>query len=200
MTKQEAQVQVAVLKRLLRGEPVDPVSLSTATGFTSAAVGAALVTLHSAGALYLANGNIIAAYPFSAVPTMHRLRIGKSVTYANCALDALAVPCMADGRVDIDSECAQCRKPITIQMIGEHVLTVQPETPVLFSTAPAGDKSGPAVLTRCPNINFFCAAEHAEQWRASHPEQEGTVLSLMQGIARARALFDRVISSVGGAR
>jgi hypothetical protein len=200
MTKQEAQVQVAVLKRLLRGEPVDPASLSAATGFTPAAVGAALATLHSAGALYLADGNVIAAYPFSAVPTMHRLRIGRSVTYANCALDALAVPCMADGRVDIDSECAQCGTPITIQMIGEHVLAVQPEAPVLFSTAHPGDKSGPAVLTRCPHINFFCAAEHANEWRASHPQQQGTVLSLGQGIARARALFDRVISSVGGAR
>jgi hypothetical protein len=200
VTKQEAQVQVAVLKRLLRGEAVDSASLSAATGFTSAAVGAALVTLHSAGALYLADGNVIAAYPLSAVPTLHRLRIGRSVTYANCALDALAVPCMADGRVDIDSECAQCGTPITIQMIGEHVLTVQPEAPVLFSTAHAGDKSGPAVLTRCPNINFFCTAEHADRWRTAHPEQQGTVLTLVQGVARARALFDRVISSVGGAR
>jgi hypothetical protein len=200
MTKQEAQVQVAVLKRLLRGEPVDSASLSAATGFTSAAVGAALVTLHSAGALYLADGNVVAAYPLSAVPTPHRLRIGRSVTYANCALDALAVPCMADGRVDIDSECAQCGKPITIQMIGEHVLTVQPETPVLFSPTHVGDKSGPAVLILCPSINFFCTAEHADRWRTSHPEQQGTVLTLAQGVARARALFDRVISSVGGAR
>ncbi len=200
MTKQEAQVQVAVLKRLLRGEPVDPVSLSAATGFTGTVVSAALATLHAAGALYLADGMVIAAYPLSAVPTRHRLRIGRSVIYANCAVDALAVPSMADGRVDIESECAACGKAITIQMIGEHILASQPEAPVLFHVTRGSNEAGPAVLTRCPQINFFCSAEHAERWRAAHPEVDGAVLTLPQGVARAREIFDRVISSVGGAR
>jgi len=200
VTKQEAQIQVAVLKRLLRGEPVDPISLSGATGFPHAVVSAALATLHAAGALYLAEGRVIAAYPLSAVPTRHRLRIGRAVTYANCAVDALAVPCMADGRIDIESACAECGNTLTIQMIGEHVLAAQPEAPVLFHAARGRGETGPAVLTRCPHINFFCGAAHAERWRAAHPELEGAVLTLPQGIARAREIFDRVISSVGGAR
>jgi hypothetical protein len=200
VTKHEAQIQVAVLKRLLRGEPVDPASLSGATGLTPAIVGAALTALDSAGTLHLSGGTLIAAYPLSAVPTRHRLRIGRSVTYANCAVDALAVPSMADGRVDIESQCAHCGMAITIQMIGDRVLTGQPDTPVVFHVAADCCEAGPPVLTRCPHINFFCGEEHADRWRTAHPERRGDLLSLPQAIVRAREIFGRVISSVGGAR
>jgi hypothetical protein len=200
VTKHEAQIHVAVLKRLLRGEPVDPDSLSGATGLTPEIVGAALVALDSAGAFHLSGGTLVAAYPLSAVPTRHRLRIGRSVTYANCAVDALAVPSMADGRVDVESQCAQCGTAITIQMIGDRVLAAQPETPVVFHVASDCCEAGPPVLTRCPHINFFCGQEHARRWLAAHAERRGDILSLPQAIVRAREIFDRVISSAGGAR
>ncbi len=200
MTRQEAQLQVVVLKRLLRGEPVDPASLSGAMSLTPAAIESALATLNDSGALHMAGGTVMAAYPLSAVPTRHRLKIGRSHTYANCAVDALAIPSMADGLVDIESECAHCGKAIVIQMIGGRVLGAHPETLVVFHVTGDSCDAGPAVLTRCPHINFFCGEDHADRWRSAHPERRGTMLTLQQGVVRAREIFDRVISSVGGAR
>lgn len=200
MTKDEAQIQAAVLKRLIRGEPVDPAALSGATGLAPAVVGAALTTLDSSGAFHLSDGTLVAAYPLSAVPTRHRLRIGRAVTYANCAVDALAVSSMADGRVDIESQCAHCGTAISIQMIGDRVLAVQPEALVVFHVASDSCDAGPSVLTRCPHTNFFCSEEHAERWRTAHPERRGDLLRLPEAVVRAREIFARVISLVGGAR
>lgn len=200
MTQQEAQLKVAVLKRLLRGEPVDPASLSGATSLTPTVVESTLAALAATGALHMDGGTVVAAYPLSAVPTRHRLRIARSHIYANCAVDALAIPSMVDGLVEIESECAHCGGAVTIQMIGDRVLAAHPDTLVVFHVTRDSCDAGPAVLTRCPHINFFCGEDHADRWRSAHPERQGTIFTLAQGVARAREIFDREISSVRGAR
>jgi hypothetical protein len=196
---EDTRLLAAVLRRLLRGERVSPTSLSLGTGLTAGEAEAALARLDAAGVLYLADGIVWAAYPLSGIPTRHRLSIRGATTYANCAIDALAVPFMVDEPVRIDSECTDCGGPITVEMSGDRVLAAHPAAPVVLYVA-ADDccEAGPAVLTRCPHINFFCEDEHSTRWQTAHPEPPASLLQLAEAITRTRDRFALVIRLVRG--
>ena len=195
-TRLELRVRQVVLRRLLRGEPVDLVALSTSTSLRPDEVAQALSGLSELGALHVADGVVIAAYPLSGVATRHRVRRNGTVIYANCALDALAVPFMVDEIVRIESDCAHCGTATTLRMNGDRVLAADPQSLVVFHVARDCCEAGPAVLTRCPHINFFCGTDHADRWLAANPERSGDLLSLPQAVARARERFASTISLI----
>ena len=79
---------------------------------------AAYQELHRRDAIYLEPGmhRIRMAFPFSAVPTPHRvLAQGKSY-WANCAWDALAIPAAMHCEADINTSCAENQKPIFLMV------------------------------------------------------------------------------------
>ncbi len=199
MTSLEVRIRRAVLRRLLQVEPADLASLSTSTRLSPEEVAQALSKLNETGAIHVMDGVLSAAYPLSGVPTRHRIRRDGAIIYANCAIDALAVPFMVDEIVRIESGCAHCGKGIMMQMSGDRVLAAHPESLVVFHVARDCCEAGPVVLTRCPHINFFCGPDHADRWRADNPGRLGDVLSLPQAIARARERFASTISLVRGA-
>lgn len=196
VTSLELQVRRVVLRRLLHGEPVDLAALSTSTGLRPHEVAQTLSGLSARGAIHVVDGVLIAAYPLSGVATRHRVRRNGTVIYANCALDALAVPFMVDQMVNIESDCAHCRTAATLQMEGDRVLAAHPESLVVFHVSRDCCEAGPAVLTRCPHINFFCGTDHADRWLAANPERSGDLLSLPQAVARARERFASTISLI----
>lgn len=196
VTGLEVRVRTAVFRRLLRGEPADLAALSTSTRLRPDEVAEALSKLSELGAIHVMDGMLIAAYPLSGVATRHRVRRNGTIIYANCALDALAVPFMVDEIVSIESDCAHCGQATTVQMSGDRVLAADPCSLVVFHVARDCCETGPAVLTRCPHINFFCGTDHADRWLAGHPGRLGDVLSLPQAIARARERFASTIGLV----
>jgi hypothetical protein len=198
MTRLEVRIRRVVLRRLLRGEPADLVSLSASARLSPEEVAPVLSTLSDLGALHVMDGMLIAAYPLSAVATRHRIRRDGTIIYANCALDALAVPFMVEGIVSIESDCAHCGQTTTVQMSGDRILAAQPLSLVVFHVARDCCEAGPAVLTRCPHINFFCGTDHADRWLAGNPGRLGDVLALPQAGARARERFASTISLVRG--
>ncbi len=195
-TSLELRVHTAVLQRLLRGEPADFAALSTSTRLRPDVIAQALSKLSELGAIHIMDEMLIAAYPLSGVATRHRVRRNGTIIYANCALDALAVPFMVDEIVNIESDCAHCGQATMLQMNGDRILAVHPRSLVVFHVARDCCEAGPAVLTRCPHINFFCGTDHADRWRADNPGRLGDVLSLPQAIARARERFASTISLV----
>jgi len=195
-TSLELRVRTAVHRRLLRGERADFAALSTSTRLRPDVVAQALSMLSELGAIHMMDGMVIAAYPLSGVATRHRVRRDGAIIYANCAIDALAVPFMVDEIVCIESDCAHCGDAIMIQMSGEHIQAAHPGSLVVFHVARDCCEAGPAILTRCPHINFFCGTDHADRWRADNPGRLGDVLSLPQAIARARERFASTISLV----
>lgn len=63
-------------------------------------------------------GEIIAAYPFSAILTPHRVTLrGKKEVYALCAVDALGMPFMFDMDGTIESSCFCCGKEIRVEIL-----------------------------------------------------------------------------------
>ncbi len=195
-TSLELRVRKAVLRRLLRGEPADLAALGTSAGLSPDEVAQVVSKLSELGALHAVDGVLIAAYPLSAVATRHRLRRNGTIIYANCALDALAVPFMVDEIVSVESDCAHCGKATTLRMNGDRVLAADPGSLVAFHVARDCCEAGPAVLTRCPHINFFCGTDHADRWLSRHPGRSGDVLSLPQAVARARERFGSTISLI----
>ncbi len=196
MTTLEARVRQALLRRLLQGEPVDLASLSTSTRFRREEIAQALSKLSELGAVHVMDGVLTAVYPLSGVPTRHRIRRDGTIIYANCAIDALAVPFMLDETVAIESDCVLCGEAITMQVKGNRILAAHPESLVVFHVAQDCCEAGPAVLTRCPHINFFCGTDHAGRWLAGNPGRLGDVLGLPQAVARSRERFASTISLV----
>src|SRR5687768_8269494 len=92
--------------------------------------------LHDAHALVLdESGAIRMANPFSAARTPYRVQAAGRSWYANCAWDAFGI-CAAlhvDGR--IDTICADCGDPVTVE-----VRDMRPDDPSLLfhSLVPAG--------------------------------------------------------------
>jgi hypothetical protein len=198
VTNRDGRVRTAILRTALRARPVTPESLAAATGLTREDIKAALATLHETGAIYLRDEAIVAAYPFSLVPTPHRATIAGVTVYANCAVDALAVPPMADGPTHVSSACGHCGIPITVTMRGDRIVESQPAAPVVFYPDKDCCASGPAVLARCPHIQFFCGRDHAARWQETCPELYGTVLGLADAAAFVSRHFDKAIRAVRG--
>lgn len=64
-------------------------------------------------------GQITAAYPFSALPTRHQVRIaGNATAYAMCAIDALGMSAMTGLPVLIESAGPSTGEPITVNVDG----------------------------------------------------------------------------------
>lgn len=139
-------------------------------------------------------GEIRAAYPFSPVPTRHRVTWdGGPIAYAMCAIDALGMSAMLDIPIPI---------PITITEPGtERTVTVQvdhdtarwdPSTAVVFA-GHTGNTCCPSADRTCGHINFFTTADAARAWAANNPSITGTVLDQHQALTTGIAEFGALL-------
>ena len=73
-----------------------------------------MLELHDERAVVLApkRDRILMAHPFSAVPTVHRVRAAGARWYANCAWDAFGVLAALDVNGRVSSTCADCGTPV----------------------------------------------------------------------------------------
>jgi hypothetical protein len=104
-----------------RGRAPTAAEVGAATGRDPGVVLAGWQRLHASHAVVLdASGTEIRmANPFSAVPTAYRVLAHDRWWYANCAWDAFGI-CAAlhtDGR--IETSCADCGQPLTVQVHDE---------------------------------------------------------------------------------
>jgi hypothetical protein len=138
------------------------------------------------------SGEILAAYPFSARPTPHYLHLpnGQEV-YAMCAMDALGASAMLNQPVSIHSRCAQCGAPISLDVEGETLITMQPATAVVWYQA-GTDDCVPAI-SKCPGINFFCQASHRTAWGEAHPDSNGYELTVAKALERGNRTFGHLL-------
>jgi hypothetical protein len=192
------RVWSAILGQALGGRPVTVPLLADRAALKPDVVISALAALHETGTIYLRDGAVVAAYPFSLVPTSHRVRIADVTVYANCAVDALAVPLMADQTAEVGATCGHCGASVTVTMRRNKVLRAHPAAPAVFYVARDCCEAGPAVLTRCPHIRFFCGRGHGEQWQGTHPRYHGTMFALADAVAFAGERFADAIRAVGG--
>ena len=153
-----------------------------------------LGSLHEVDAIRLApDGQIALAYPFSAVPTRPRIRIGDRVDgYAMCAIDALGISSMVNQDTVIASVDVTSGQPIIVTTRDGHT-SWEPATAVVFIGADAG--GGPSADCCCDYLNFFTDRHAAQAWRRSQPGVPGQILDQAEAEDLATRLFGHLLSA-----
>lgn len=189
----EKAVQQAILRGFATtGRPPAASDLDPETAGTGRGSQEVLFSLHEVDAIRLApDGQIAVAYPFSAVPTRHRVRIGDGVeVYAMCAIDALGISSMVDQDTAITSVDVTSGRPITVATRDGHT-SWEPATAVVFIGADSG--GGPSADCCCDYLNFFTGHDAAQAWARGHPDVPGQILDQAEAEELATRLFGHLL-------
>lgn len=145
---------------------------------------AAMAELVAGDAVVLDRADVIvAAYPFSATPTLHLVDVHSGPrVYAMCAVDALGMSAMLARPVTITAREPDTDRQILVSVDGEQA-TFEPATAVVYAGTTGDWCCGPAAQQRCGTINFFTAAQTASAWAAHHPEVTGQIVGQQQALA-----------------
>jgi hypothetical protein len=139
-------------------------------------------------------GQITAAYPFSALPTRHRVRIsGGAAVFAMCAVDALGISAMAGLPVTIESADPSTGEPVTVDVDGA-AATWHPVTAVVYVGRAGTGCGGPSASVCCGYMNFFATRAAAAAWAASHAEVTGGILGQDRALQVGIGIFGQLLS------
>jgi hypothetical protein len=157
-------------------------------------VSQALAELADGDFVYLDQcGQITAAYPFSALPTRHRVQMsGGAAVFAMCAIDALGVSAMAGLPVVIESADPSTGAPVTVHVDGATSVW-DPATTVVYVGRTGGQSGGPSASVCCGYMNFFATGTAASAWAASHPEISGGILSQARALQVGIGIFGQLL-------
>jgi Alkylmercury lyase len=138
-------------------------------------------------------GQITAAYPFSELPTRHRVQMsGGAAVFAMCAIDALGVSAMAGLPVVIESADPSTGEPVTVHVDGA-TSAWDPATAVVYVGRTGGQCAGPSASVCCGYINFFATWAAASAWAASHPQITGGILSQARALQVGIGIFGQLL-------
>jgi hypothetical protein len=138
-------------------------------------------------------GQVRAAYPFSAVPTAHRVAIdGGAEVWSMCAIDALGISAMLGTDTVITSVDPVTREPVTVTSRGGGTVW-EPASAVVF----VGRRScaGPAAAVCCDALNFFTGAASAKSWSEAHPDVPGRIVDQARAEQIGRQTFGPLLTS-----
>jgi hypothetical protein len=185
-------VQQAVLRAMAGGQHPGPAALAAVPAGGS--LPGILARLAAGDYLVLDSlGQVRAAYPFSAVPTPHEVRLPGGVTvHAMCALDALGIaPMLGTGTVITSAEPGTAR-PVTVTVTAGHATWDPPGTVVLYAWR---DHGGPAAQTCCDLINFFTSRKAARTWARAHPQGGAAILTADKASRLGAEIFGPLLES-----
>jgi len=166
---------------------------------------AVLAALHTEDFLQLdAGGQIRAAYPFSAVPTPHRVDLDAGPrVYAMCAIDALGIAAMLHAAVTITSADPRTGGPVTITVPADgETAAWQPPAAVVFAgtsrepchVPPDAPVIPAAADVSCGYVNFFTTSTSAAAWASAHPEVTGEILDQAAALRLGTAIFGHLLA------
>jgi hypothetical protein len=196
LTPSENIVRTAILLRLAEGKPTNIKDLNPIEKLIGVDIPSILQHLSELDLVHWdkQDGKITVAYPFSGVPTPHRVALsGKPFTYAMCAIDALGISPMMGAETDIESVCAYCGETIRLHVTPQ-TLTAIPDTVVVgFEPVEEGSNccrtEDTSLATNCcPGIQFYCSKEH---W--NNATGDGKYLSLTDAYKYATRVFGAVL-------
>lgn len=193
LTAEEDALWRAVLRGFAEDGAPGLSGLSRATGQPLADIRDRLAALRRRDLLVLdAAGEVVAAYPFSATPTPHRvtLRASGATRFALCAIDALGMGAMLGTDTLIASSCAACGAAIRIETRdgGRRLRCSDSVEAIVWSGIRYA--GGCAATSGCALKLFFCSDEHLAQWRAgTDPQGHGHRLTAEAAMQAGMALF-----------
>lgn len=190
LTPLEDEVRKYILRRFARtGKPPSPEEIARELKLPSISVNQAVEKLNKFDIISTNGGEIISAYPFSAIPTPHKVVFedGHEV-YALCATDALGIHFLVNEDITVLSKCPECGGVIEIVVKDGRIDSYSPEGIIEFVSSVEG--CGCTAETLCPFINFFCSEEHLDEWRRKNPQYgNGEIYSLGEVLEHGKILF-----------
>lgn len=194
----QKRVHQAILRSFAAtGHAPDTPTLAALTKGSATTVGEVLAALHDLDAVRLApDGQVVVAYPFSARPTRHRVRIGRHPdaveVYAMCAVDALGISAMLGADTRIDSVDVTTGRAVSVTTAAGRT-SWDPPGAVVFVGADAA--SGPSANRCCDYINFFTDRANASAWTLSHPHIPGQILSRGEAERLGARVFGQLLTA-----
>jgi Alkylmercury lyase len=176
------------------GAPPSMLELVSAASPFASPVEEIVARLHASDVIRLgASGFIEVAYPFSALPTRHRIRLAHGgEAYSMCAVDALGIAFMLDTDTVIETSDPVNGTPITVTVErGEP--TGKPSSAVVFVGIRSG--TGPTAETCCDYLNFFTDRPSAQAWAELNPQVTGGILDLSEATRLGQTIFGGLLNS-----
>ncbi|MCY0933916.1 alkylmercury lyase family protein [Streptomyces sp. H34-S4] len=137
-------------------------------------------------------GQVRAAYPFSAVPTPHRVRIDSGAeVFSMCAVDALGTTAMLGQDTVVSSTDPVTGEPVTVTST-DGTTVWDPDSAVVFVGRRAF--SGPAETVCCDALNFFTSHASATTWSQQHPDVPGDIISHARAEELGRQTFGPLLT------
>jgi hypothetical protein len=190
--------QRAVHQAVLRafagtGHAPDPAVLEAVAAPLGVSAGAVLAALAAGDFLTLdEDGQVAAAYPFSARPTGIEVTLPSGVTVASmCAIDALGITAMLGSDTVIDSTDPVSGEPVRVTF-ADGTAQWHPEGAVVFYGARAG--GGPSAAVCCGYLRFFATRENAGTFAARHPEAPGRILGQQEARTLGEEIFGPLLA------
>jgi hypothetical protein len=152
-----------------------------------------------------ATGAIRAAYPFSGVPTAHRVQLAADgpdrpavAVYAMCAIDALGIPLMLKRAAVVSSFDALTGEPVRVEVVpsaDSWTSHWEPDRAVVFARPEEHlhEHGVAAAHTCCPIINFFASRANAQLWAGDHAPTDGHIYDQEEALRYAAARFAGVL-------
>lgn len=149
-----------------------------------------LERLAAEDAIVVDEGLVTGAYPFSLVPTPHRVRIdGNATTYAMCSIDAVAISPVWGLPVHIESVCAVTGAPIRIEQNGNRGVSDPGDARLgIRWQAPCGSASA----SMCREMVFLAGPRVARHWQEEGGE--ASTYGLDEGIEFGRRFFQPLLT------
>jgi hypothetical protein len=182
-----------ILTRFWAGTPPAPDDLADAASRFDLDVQVALERLQREDLVHhdADTGAILVAYPFSARPTAHRVRIDGREVYAMCAIDALGIAPMVGRPIEIASLDPLTGEDVEVELQPDGHGTWHPQGAVVVA---GRTESANSCDSCCPVLNFFASTTNAERWLANRPALHGMVISLPDAIAAGRVVFGDLLT------
>jgi hypothetical protein len=151
--------------------------------------------LDAADAIHVSNGIMTVAYPFSGIPTPHRVALdGLPAVYAMCAIDALGLPMMAGRDGQITSADPHDGTPVTVSVRSGTWTWSPPGAVVVAGRTADCSTECSSFEAMCPNTVFHASRESAQAYLASRGDLDASILGQDTAIEAGRLNFGPLLS------
>ncbi|MBS0418069.1 MAG: organomercurial lyase MerB [Proteobacteria bacterium] len=185
-----AELYVALLRELVKGNPVTPAALARAVDWPVDRVTTRLK--QAASTEWDDEGNVV-GYGLTLRETRHRLEVDGRRLYTWCAFDTLFFPALIDRTARVVSRCAATGVAIHLTVAPNAVLDIMPMETSLSLLLPEPTADVRAAF--CRHVHFFASRAVGQEWASTHTGVD--IVSLQDAFEIGRVRAERLLQLAG---